>query len=91
MSREIGGVKQISQLSCIFNMKFNILARSSKFKRIQTIRQKIKYNLPNTGRKMTFIPHFYPLLMKTFPWVWLSKSFRGFLNIWKDDWASTFG
>ena len=59
-------VKQtLTKLSCIFNMKFSIQARSSTLTKLKTILQKIKYKLPKTGSKMIFIRHFYRLLMKT--------------------------
>ena len=46
------------------NMKFNILARSWKFKILQKIRQTTKYKLQKTwGGKMSIFPYFYSLLM----------------------------
>ena len=47
------------------NMKFNILAKSSKIKQLQTISQNIKYKLTKTVIKMSFIAHVYSLLMNT--------------------------
>ena len=47
------------------NMKFNILARSWKFKILQKIRQTTKYKLQKTwDGKMSIFPYFYSLLMK---------------------------
>ena len=84
--RIIKFVKQtLTKFSCIFNMKFDIFARNWKFKKLQTIWWKVKYKLPKTGSRMTFIPHFHPLLMKTFNQVWANQS--GFLDVWKGDWA----
>ena len=48
------------------NMKFNILAKSSKVKQLQTISQNIKYKLTKTVIKMSFIAHVYSLLMNTY-------------------------
>ena len=53
------------------NMKFKIRVTDNMTKyKIQatktgSIWQNIKYKLPKTGSKMSFIPHFYSLLMKT--------------------------
>ena len=48
------------------NTIFSILARSCKFKKSEAISQKIKYRLPKTGSKITFVPHFYPCLMDAY-------------------------
>ena len=48
-------------------MKFNILARSWKIKKSQTIWQNIEQKLPKTGSKMPFVAHFYSL--------WLTHAF----------------
>ena len=50
-------------------MKFNILARSRKFEKLQTIRYATIRQV-----EVTFIPHFYPFVIKTSTYVQANHS-----------------
>ena len=47
---------------------------------------KIQANTSKANSEMLFIPHFYSLLIKTFHFGQYQSS-RGFLDVWKHDWA----
>ena len=65
------------------------IGQKLRTEKLQTVLQKIKFKLPKTGSKMTFIPNFCPNLKKRWPCVrpnysegfWMFEKIIGLLDL----------